>query len=118
MHRKQEAISAAREDIDRQRKLLMKKKPQSEEKSHRGRKSAGPSTPTNPGPSNPAAMFGQNQNSADGFLKPENPRDKDATALTSQEYYEKEEILKVGFNPMIPLLLLLIFCLCLLFSVL
>ena len=68
-------MAAAKEEIDRQKKSLAKRKPVD----HINKRSK------------PNAAM--NSNSNDGFLKPENP--KPDAQLTIQEYYQAEEILKV-----------------------
>lgn len=77
-YRRQEELQANREEIDRQRKLLMKRKPS--ESGSNSRKRA-----TN---SNQGQVGGNLPNGLGG--------DHDHRDLTIQEYYESEEILKVG----------------------
>ena len=90
--KKQEEISTEREEIDKKRKLLAKKKPQDRED---GRKKGGGASANN---ANHQSLDQQGQmglhNGASSeettFIKPP-PRD----ALTMQEYYESEEILRL-----------------------
>ncbi|XP_049823840.1 serine/threonine-protein kinase tousled-like 2 isoform X3 [Aethina tumida] len=76
--RRQEEITAEREEIDRQKKLLGKKRPSNNES---GRKR-----------NNSNAMH--NGTTDSGFLKP----DAVPGSLTVQEYYESDEILKLRQN--------------------
>jgi tousled-like kinase len=75
--RRQEEITAEREEIDRQKKLLLKKRPSNNES---GRKR-----------NNSNAMHNGTDS---GFLKP----DAVPGSLTLQEYYEADEILKLRQN--------------------
>ena len=112
--KRQEEIGQEREEIDKRRKLLAKKKPQDEEKG-RGKKGSGgsqsaASTNANHHSGNNSGAAGgnfsaQQQQQMGGihnggasteettFIKPP-PRD----ALTMQEYYEAEEILRLRQN--------------------
>ncbi|XP_063620749.1 serine/threonine-protein kinase tousled-like 2 isoform X7 [Cydia splendana] len=83
--RRQEEITAEKEEIDRQKKLLLKKRPSnSEGGGGRGKRtaSAAPSTPQPP----PL----HNGTDAPTFLKPD-----PLPSMTWQEYYEADEILKL-----------------------
>ncbi|XP_018564588.1 serine/threonine-protein kinase tousled-like 2 isoform X6 [Anoplophora glabripennis] len=75
--RRQEEITAEREEIDRQKKLLLKKRPSNNES---GRKR-----------NNSSALHNGTDS---GFLKP----DAVPGSLTLQEYYEADEILKLRQN--------------------
>lgn len=75
--RRQEEITAEREEIDRQKKLLLKKRPSNNES---GRKR-----------NNSNALHNGTDS---GFLKP----DAVPGSLTFQEYYEADEILKLRQN--------------------
>jgi tousled-like kinase len=106
--KRQEEIGQEREEIDKRRKLLAKKKPQDEEKG-RGKKGSGgggAQTAANNANHHSGGNFGpQHQQHMGGihnggtsteettFIKPP-PRD----ALTMQEYYEAEEILRLRQN--------------------
>lgn len=86
--RRQEEITAEKEEIDRQKKLLFKKRPvNSEGGGGRGKRtsSAAPSTPQ------PQPLH--NGTDAPTFLKPD-----PLPSMTSQEYYEADEILKVSHH--------------------
>lgn len=95
--RRQEEITAEREEIDRQKKLLMKKRPTNSET---GRKRAGSQS----GTAGVGAAVGQatgtgaavlhNGTDAATFLKPEA-----LPTFSQQEYYEADEILKVRNIP-------------------
>ncbi|CAG9819394.1 unnamed protein product [Phaedon cochleariae] len=76
--RRQEEITAEREEIDRQKKLLLKKRPSNNES---GRKRNNSSNAMHNGTDS-------------GFLKP----DAVPGSLTLQEYYEADEILKLRQN--------------------
>lgn len=78
--RRQEELQANREEIDRQRKLLMKRKPV--EGGSNSRKRGANSNQGQGGGNLPNGLGGDHEH-----------RD-----LTIQEYYESEEILKVGHN--------------------
>ena len=73
--RRMEDLAASREELDRQKKLLAKRKPSSAESA---RKRAG---------SAPQAV----QQNGGEFVRPEDPG-----RLSGQEYYEADEIIKVG----------------------
>lgn len=78
--RRQEEISTEKEEIDKQKKLLAKKRP-----SETGRKRSGV-----------GAAAGQTtglHNGTDTFVKPE-----PVATMSAQEYYEADEILKVPFR--------------------
>ncbi|XP_003745176.1 serine/threonine-protein kinase tousled-like 2 [Galendromus occidentalis] len=83
--KKQEQVASEREEIERQRKLLAKRKP------------VGPAQAAkNQGGKTVAAVTQQANGSTSGggeFVKPESP--KDTSRLTWYEYYEQEEILKL-----------------------
>nr|CAI5845701.1 unnamed protein product [Callosobruchus analis] len=79
--RRQEEITAEREEIDRQKKLLVKKRPSNNES---GRKRNNSSA---------SSLHNGTADSA-GFLKP----DAVPGSLTLQEYYEADEILKLRQN--------------------
>lgn len=85
IYRRQEEITAEKEEIDRQKKLLFKKRPvNTEGGGGRGKRtaSAAPSTPQ------PSPLH--NGTDAPTFLKPD-----PLPSMTYQEYYEADEILKV-----------------------
>lgn len=73
--RRQEEITAEREEIDRQKKLLLKKRP-----SESGRKR-----------NNSSATSSLHNGTDSTFLKP----DAVPGSFSNQEYYEADEILKV-----------------------
>ncbi|EEC01178.1 conserved hypothetical protein [Ixodes scapularis] len=75
--RKQEQISSEREEIERQRKLLCKKKPNTGQ-------------PKGKAANNGAAALANGE-----FVKPESPKDLSLVRLSWYEYYEQEEILKL-----------------------
>ncbi|XP_064456056.1 serine/threonine-protein kinase tousled-like 2 isoform X3 [Ornithodoros turicata] len=76
--RKQEQITSEREEIERQRKLLCKKKPTTGQ-------------PKGKGATNGAAALANGE-----FVKPESPKDMAVLQrLSWYEYYEQEEILKL-----------------------
>ncbi|XP_065341485.1 serine/threonine-protein kinase tousled-like 2 isoform X9 [Cloeon dipterum] len=77
--RRQEEITAEREEIDRQKKLLLKKRPSNSET---GRKRSGSQAA--------AAASMHNGGTDSAFLKPDAVRD-----FSWQEYYEADEILKL-----------------------
>ncbi|KAH8041203.1 hypothetical protein HPB51_013863 [Rhipicephalus microplus] len=82
--RKQEQITSEREEIERQRKLLCKKKPTTGQP--KGKGAVGSNNGTG------AASSGL----ANGeFVKPESPKDLALLRLSWYEYYEQEEILKL-----------------------
>ncbi|XP_045785404.1 serine/threonine-protein kinase tousled-like 2 isoform X4 [Maniola jurtina] len=84
--RRQEEITAEKEEIDRQKKLLLKKRPSnSEGGGGRGKRTSSVSAPTTPQPQ-PL----HNGTDAPTFLKPD-----PLPSMTSQEYYEADEILKL-----------------------
>lgn len=102
LSRRQEEITAEREEIDRQKKLLNKKRPSNNET---GRKRAGsqsgvtqnsnstPAVPTTaPAPTTPTTPTSTLHNGTDTatFLKPE-----PLPGMSWQEYYEADEILKL-----------------------
>lgn len=76
--RKQEQITSEREEIERQRKLLCKKKPNTGQP--KGKAAA----------NNGAAALANGE-----FVKPESPKDLSLLRLSWYEYYEQEEILKL-----------------------
>lgn len=90
LSRRQEEISAEREEIDRQKKILMKKRPTNVE-SGRKRNSSTPLA----GPSSTSTSAVVNGGDA-AFLKPEPVAS--ASTFTLQEYYECDEILKLRHN--------------------
>jgi tousled-like kinase len=79
--RRQEEITAEREEIDRQKKLLLKKRPSNSET---GRKRSGSQSAA------AAAASIHNGGTDSAFLKPDAVRD-----FSWQEYYEADEILKL-----------------------
>lgn len=86
MNRRQEEITAEKEEIDRQKKLLFKKRPSNNEGGGgRGKRTANAATPTTPQPQ-PL----HNGTDPPTFLKPD-----PLPSMTWQEYYEADEILKV-----------------------
>ncbi|XP_073970562.1 tousled-like kinase isoform X2 [Rhodnius prolixus] len=93
LSRRQEEISTEREEIDRQKKLLTKRRPSNSET---GRKRAGSSSGSNSvggggglggGSGSGVAVL---HNGTDTFLKPE-----PVPTMSAQEYYEADEILKL-----------------------
>ncbi|XP_019771710.1 serine/threonine-protein kinase tousled-like 2 isoform X3 [Dendroctonus ponderosae] len=78
--RRQEEITAEREEIDRQKKLLLKKRPSNSEGGGRKR--------------NNSSALHNGTTTDSGFLKP----DAVPGSLTLQEYYEADEILKLRQN--------------------
>jgi len=78
--RRQEEIASEKEEIDRQRKLLGKRRPLNDTGTSRKR-----------GASTSGAHNGA-MTTSDGFLKPDSGRE-----LTWQEFYESDEIFKVCF---------------------
>ena len=96
--RKQEQISAAREEIERQRKVLGKKRPSlttSKAKTSTGNGGTLVSAITIPGVTRDSSNSSSSLSNGD-FLKPESP----VTPLTPKdlnwyEYYEQDEILKL-----------------------
>lgn len=83
--RRQEEIATEREEIDKQKKILMKKRPSNSD----SRKRSNSSTSTS---SSLAASL--HNGDSGGFLKP----DAVAGGYTQQEYYECDEILKLRQN--------------------
>uniref|UniRef100_A0A1E1X8I2 non-specific serine/threonine protein kinase n=1 Tax=Amblyomma aureolatum TaxID=187763 RepID=A0A1E1X8I2_9ACAR len=81
--RKQEQITSEREEIERQRKLLCKKKPTMGQPKGKG-------VAANNGASTASASLANGE-----FVKPESPKDLSLLRLTWYEYYEQEEILKL-----------------------
>jgi tousled-like kinase len=96
--RKQEQIAAAREEIERQRKLLGKKRPSlTTAKSKTGNGSGSGSTTLVSAITIPGVNTGSNSSSSSSlsngdFLKPESPKD---VGMNWYEYYEQDEILKL-----------------------
>ncbi|CAG7734829.1 unnamed protein product [Allacma fusca] len=82
--RRQEEISTEKEEIDRQRKLLGKRRPPANDSQGSSRKRGG---------ANSGTTTLHNGTSSDGFVKPESVRE-----LTWQEYYESDEIFKLRQN--------------------
>ncbi|CAG4989219.1 unnamed protein product [Parnassius apollo] len=84
--RRQEEITAEKEEIDRQKKSLLKKRPSNNEGGGgRGKRTSTVSAPTTPQPQ-PL----HNGTDAPTFLKPD-----PLPSMTWQEYYEADEILKL-----------------------
>nr|XP_029711468.1 serine/threonine-protein kinase tousled-like 2 isoform X3 [Aedes albopictus] len=100
--KRQEEITAEREEIDRQKKLLMKKRPTNSESSRkRNNSSTSSSVAASSGVSSGSAstqlassLHNGNDNT---FLKPD-PVVSSNTTFTIQEYYECDEILKLRQN--------------------
>jgi tousled-like kinase len=92
--RRQEEIALEREEIDRQKKSLVKKRPTNTEGGRKRNTSSTSSTPT-------AAISSTSSNIHNGgdvtFLKPE-PVGPSSSTFTIQEYYECDEILKLRHN--------------------
>ncbi|KAK9501708.1 hypothetical protein O3M35_012384 [Rhynocoris fuscipes] len=92
LSRRQEEISTEREEIDRQKKLLTKRRPSNSET----RKRAGSSSGSNSVGGNSGLGGGSGSgvavlhNGTDTFLKPE-----PVPTMSAQEYYEADEILKL-----------------------
>ncbi|CAG4911204.1 unnamed protein product [Colias eurytheme] len=85
--RRQEEITAEKEEIDRQKKMLIKKRPSnSEGGGGRGKRTASVSAPSTPQPLH-------NGTDPPTFLKPD-----PLPSMTWQEYYEADEILKPLHN--------------------
>lgn len=103
LFRRQEEVGSEREEIDRQKKLLLKKRPSNE--SGRKRLSSSNNSIVPNASSSGATSAGNsatNNNNAlhNGvdhgiFLKPDSVL---PNALSWQEYYEADEILKVSFS--------------------
>lgn len=106
-NRRQEEITAEREEIDRQKKLLMKKRPTNSES---GRKRNNSSTSAaaaaaaasgtgagGAGSSTTLAASTLHNGNDNTFLKPD-PVVSSNTTFTIQEYYECDEILKLRQN--------------------
>lgn len=94
--KRQEEISSEREEIDKKRKLLAKKKPQDKEDKRKANANAANSASTSmsaPQGDGTPGMHNGASNEETTFIKPP-PRD----ALTMQEYYEAEEILRIRQN--------------------
>lgn len=90
LNRRQEEITAEKEEIDRQKKLLLKKRPSNNEGGGgRGKRTANAAAPTTPQPQ-PL----HNGTDPPTFLKPD-----PLPSMTWQEYYEADEILKVTTWP-------------------
>lgn len=89
--RRQEEIAAEREEIDRQKKILTKKRPSNSENSRKRNTSSSSSTSATS-----TSTVGPQLHNGDsgGFLKP----DAVAGGFTQQEYYESDEILKLRQN--------------------
>uniref|UniRef100_A0A1Q3F0T1 non-specific serine/threonine protein kinase n=2 Tax=Culex tarsalis TaxID=7177 RepID=A0A1Q3F0T1_CULTA len=101
--KRQEEITAEREEIDRQKKLLMKKRPTNSES---GRKRNNSSTSAaaaagtgsgGAGSSTTLAASSLHNGNDNTFLKPD-PVVSSNTTFTIQEYYECDEILKLRQN--------------------
>jgi len=89
--RRQEEITSEREEIDRQKKSLVKKRPTNAES---GRKRNTSTTSSTPAASTSSANL---HNGGDAtFLKPEPVAN--SSTFTLQEYYECDEILKLRHN--------------------
>lgn len=91
--RRQEEIAAEREEIDRQKKVLMKKRPSNNEHS-RKRNTSTSSTSTATATGSASLNAALHNGDSGGFLKP----DAVAGGFTQQEYYESDEILKLRQN--------------------
>lgn len=97
--RRQEEITSEREEIDRQKKSLVKKRPTNTE----GGRKRNSSTTSSNAPSTASASLlssvaSNTHNGGDStFLKPE-PVGGSSTTFTLQEYYECDEILKLRHN--------------------
>lgn len=81
IHRRQEEITAEREEIDRQKKMLLKKRPSNSET---GRK-------RNSSQASQGATILHNGTADATFLKPDA-----VPGMSWREYYESDEILKVN----------------------
>lgn len=94
--RRQEEITSEREEIDRQKKSLVKKRPTNTEG---GRKRNSSTTTTAPSPSSStsSSLLAVTNGGDSTFLKPE-PVGGSSTTFTLQEYYECDEILKLRHN--------------------
>lgn len=98
--RRQEEITSEREEIDRQKKSLVKKRPTNTEG---GRKRNSSTTTATPSPSSSTsssllAVTNAHNGGDSTFLKPEPVAGSSATTFTLQEYYECDEILKLRHN--------------------
>ncbi|KAH7962680.1 hypothetical protein HPB52_017435 [Rhipicephalus sanguineus] len=82
--RKQEQITSEREEIERQRKLLCKKKPTTGQPKGKG------AVASNNGAGAASSGLANGE-----FVKPESPKDLALLRLSWYEYYEQEEILKL-----------------------
>lgn len=90
LNRRQEELAAEREEIDRQKKLLAKKRPTNE--SSRKRASTSGAASNVPNSSGPGMMHNgtsDGSNSSSATFKPQE------NVFTLQEYYEADEILKL-----------------------
>lgn len=93
--RRQEEIALEREEIDRQKKSLVKKRPTNTEG---GRKRNASSTSSSTPVSTISSTSSNIHNGGDAtFLKPE-PVGPSSSTFTIQEYYECDEILKLRHN--------------------
>ncbi len=97
LNRRQEELAAEREEIDRQKKLLAKKRPTNE--SGRKRASSSGAACNVPNSSGPGGGVLHNGTSGDGSggtgTGGGGAVNKQENALTLQEYYEQDEILKL-----------------------
>lgn len=94
LNRQQEELAAEREEIDKQKKLLAKKRPTSES----GRKRASSSGAASNVPNSSGSGILHNGTTSDGSSSGNNSAgtsNKQENALTLQEYYEQDEILKL-----------------------
>lgn len=93
--RRQEEIALEREEIDRQKKSLVKKRPTNTEGGRKRNTSSTSATPTVTISSSTSSNI---HNGGDAtFLKPE-PVGPSSSTFTIQEYYECDEILKLRHN--------------------
>lgn len=94
--RKQEQITSEREEIERQRKLLCKKKPTTGQPKGKGGAAANNGAAGVASTVAAAAAAAASSSLSNGeFVKPESPKDLTLLRLTWYEYYEQEEILKL-----------------------
>ncbi|XP_077555242.1 tousled-like kinase isoform X2 [Haemaphysalis longicornis] len=95
--RKQEQITSEREEIERQRKLLCKKKPTTGQPKGKGGAAAANNGATGVASTVAAAAAAAASSALSNgeFVKPESPKDLTLLRLTWYEYYEQEEILKL-----------------------
>ena len=91
LSQKQEAVASHREELERQRKQLIKRKPGSSSSGGQGQGGSGSGGKASRGGKQAsAATGGGSGGSDDGFAKPAN-----LVSLTPQEYMERDELFKL-----------------------